>query len=357
MNTAIDIPYQLLSSSAKQVNQTALWLADESFPPALYTTLDQPSCWLLTNRFDTYTQAKKHEINAFFNDYDFSVLNTAAIEKVFYRVSKEKALVHYLINQAYQKLPIGGELYISGFKNDGIKSYIDKGKLLFGNGEVTGGSKQAKVARLIKSQTNNQPLDDKDYAQTQVIHKIGDLPVISKPGVFGWNKEDPGSQFLIEHLQDFLNLTEHSQTLLDLGCGYGYLSLQAFHKFERLQTSEFTLTDNNATALLCAKENIATHKIKGQVIADDCASQIEDCFDIILCNPPFHKGFDVSNDITTHFLSNISKRLQPHGKALIVVNQFVGVEKRAPAFFAGIKELARNKSFKLLVLSRPLRTP
>ena len=93
--------------------------------------------------------------------------------------------------------------------------------------------------------------------------------------------------------------------------------------------------------------------MSADVCADDCGNQLSGRFDLILCNPPFHKGFDVSNDISSHFVNAIHRLLNPNGAALVVVNQFVGIEKRASGKFASINELARNKSFKLIVLRKP----
>ncbi|PIE41448.1 MAG: rRNA methyltransferase [Gammaproteobacteria bacterium] len=353
MNPTTDIPWQLLFQKAQQVTRAILWLADESFPQQQPAISNFHQHRVITNRYDVYANLKQH-IAVAFSDFKHSDFTAADNTVIYYRVSKEKALTHYLINQAYQHLPLGGELHLAGYKGDGIKTYSDKAKKLFGETlDYENGANTAKYLSLKKTTTGNPLLDDKHYNSIQEIDAINGIPVQSKPGVFGWNKKDPGSQFLIACLGEFLAQVKHPiHKVLDLGCGYGYIALHAANH-ERLQAATFTLTDNNAAAIECAQLNINHHGLNASVIADDCGSTIVERFDIILCNPPFHKGFDVNNDITSHFLANLKRLLSGNGKALVVVNQFVGIEKRAAQHFKWVNELARNKSFKLIVLSGP----
>lgn len=360
---------QILIDKARSENKSALWLLDESFPPdRLGDILPHANAdanthastnAIVTNRYHLLLAGKQHDAPVVFNDFDLNHLAQAFPERVYYRVSKEKAVTHYLINQVFRLLPVGGTLFLSGFKTDGIKSYADKGKKLFAcNTPQENHAQGAKLICLSKHRTAAETdlplLDDKDYRQSRSIFELQGKPVLSKPGQFGWNKEDAGSEFLISHVNELTaSLKAPIASVLDLGCGYGYISLQAFYHCPALSKARFTLTDNNAAAIDCARQNLENHQLPGKVISDDCGSQINEQFDLILCNPPFHQGFDVSQDITRHFLQNTRRLLKADGKALFVVNQFVGIEKKATEYFAGVSELARNKSFKLIVLAKP----
>lgn len=350
----IDSSYQVLLNKSAPQTGTSLWLLDDSFPPPLTAALKRDKTIIITNRYHIYAAFAAADIPAHFSDFELTKLPDD-ITRVYYRVSKEKALTHYLINQAFSLLPIGGELHLIGHKSDGIKTYIDKGGKLFGHvSDQENPGKGLKYAALKKTQADALLLEDKDYERIRPIADIAGLPVYSKPGVFGWNKIDEGSRFLIEQL-DKLLVEFGSPVLhaLDLGCGYGYIAIAGYHRHESLKDTHFTLTDNNAAALLCAQANLNAHPLSGTVIGDDCGANLEQSFDLILCNPPFHQGFDVSQDLTEHFLKNTHQLLNAHGYALFVVNQFIGIEKKAAAYFSDIKELARTKSFKLVVLSKP----
>ncbi|MDX1692573.1 MAG: methyltransferase [Ketobacteraceae bacterium] len=360
-----DTCIQLLADNARQKGNNGLWLADDGFSPDDLLAIQPFARAVLTNRYHLYLAGQSalqdhHKAQVYYGDFDFSLLQSPPPPAVFYRVSKEKAVTHYLINQCFLSLPRGGTLHLCGYKNDGIKTYIDKARKLFGElAEQENGPRTARYAVLKKQHSNDHSallLDDREYERVRDIFELDGLPVQSKPGIFGWNKQDAGSEFLIEHLQQLLDqIPQPIEQVLDLGCGYGYIALQAWHRYPRLQQASFTLTDNNAAAVRCASGNLKTHNIPGVAVDDDCGLHIKQQFDLILCNPPFHQGFDISQDITRRFLQSTRDKLKPQGRALYVVNQFVGIEKKATEFFTGISELARNKSFKLIVLDKPRR--
>jgi 16S rRNA (guanine1207-N2)-methyltransferase len=135
---------------------------------------------------------------ALFNDFDFTALADNSIQRVIYRVSKEKPSVHHIINQALRMLVPGGELIIAGLKNEGTKTYIDKAKNIFGQGSS---QKNGLAYRGNFYKSANAPcaelLDDQDYPRLRSFNSEV-LDFYSKPGLFGWDKIDQGSAFLID---------------------------------------------------------------------------------------------------------------------------------------------------------------
>jgi 16S rRNA (guanine1207-N2)-methyltransferase len=179
-----------------------------------------------------------------------------------------------------------------------------------------------------------------------------ELTLWSKPGIFGWQKLDAGSAFLIEHLGSVWQ-TE-PRRVLDLGCGYGYLTAMAARRW---RNAEFTATDNNVAAVAACARNLQMENIRGGAIVADCAATIsattiDESFDAILCNPPFHQGFDVENELTMRFLLATKRLLRRGGRALFVVNQFIALERKATTLFSNVEVVARNRSFKLVMLER-----
>jgi len=65
-------------------------------------------------------------------------------------------------------------------------------------------------------------LPDDDYTQLRGVKVTPELSVQTKPGIFGWRKEDPGSA-LLASVADIPG----GASVLDLGCGYGYLAIRA----------------------------------------------------------------------------------------------------------------------------------
>ena len=270
-------------------------------------------------------------------------------QTVCYRVSKEKALVHYLINQALAVLPVGGCLLLAGHKNDGLHSYAKKAAALVGaTADIKKHGGAAYIATITKRCEPSDALPDNDYTQ---IQEIAQSPILySKPGVFGWQKIDRGSALLVEQLPRFLaGFSQPPASLVDLGCGYGFITVMAA---AQLPGSRWLLTDNNATALLAAHKNCEVHGIGAQLELADCASGLSGPYDALLCNPPFHKGFAVAGSLTEQFIAAAHHLLSRKGRALFVVNQFIPLERKALGLFSSAELLIEHDGFKVVCLSK-----
>ena len=339
---------RLDQSSHNQSSQTnkSLWFADENchaIIPELAeynNTLD-----VLTNRFDLHQNAQKLGLNSLFNDVDFSQTEKA-FDHIYLRISKEKPVTHHAINQAKYHLKPSGVLHIAGHKNEGAKTYIKKTTELFTNTLSTKKAKEAHSATFSHPIPNTNDLDTSEYTQLREIGQYNGKPLYSKPGVFGYNKLDEGSLLLLETLQQ--ENIHPGKDILDLGCGYGLLTLGALD----YQANSYTATDNNAAALNAIRLNAEMWDQKIDVIAADAGKGITRQFDLILCNPPFHQGFSVSGELTDKFLQSTQKLLTKNGVAYFVVNSFVGIESRSDKKKLHIKTILNNKKFKVLKFSQ-----
>lgn len=325
-----------------------LWVAGEEAcdaqPPA--------GVMALTGRVDVAHALRQWGIDCTLSDFDFSPWPAASLDAVYYRISKEKALVHHVINQALLRLRPGGSLYLAGYKQDGFKTYLDKAasaasaekSLRKGDGGVLLGQVRRGMDGVVPA-----ALPDQDYTRLREIELAADLVLFSKPGLFGWNKVDAGSQMLIEQLRQHQRSLwpRAPQRVLDLGCGYGYLSVMAARLWP---SAEFIATDNNLAAVAACAANFEHAAIGGEVIAADCGDTLSGDFQAVLCNPPFHRGFDMLGHLGERFLQRSRQLLSRNGCALFVVNQFLPIERLAAPLFGDIRELARDRSFKVLAL-------
>ncbi|UTW10885.1 methyltransferase [Marinobacterium rhizophilum] len=342
----IDPAFNLLLPHIQGAPPQSLWLADENLLGAQLAP--RSNIRMIANRLDLVQAARARGWQADWSDFDLSAIPAGSIARVIYRVSKEKPLVHHNINQALRVLRTGGELMLSGDKGEGIKGYLERTRTLFaGQGDFEKASANCWLGVFTRPEQPGLTLDDKNYAQLREACADTQFQYWSKPGVFGWDKIDKGSAFLIEHLDTFVTeLPAPPARILDLGCGYGYLSLQA----ARLG-APVTATDNNAAAIAACERNFAAHGIRGEVIPASCGDGIDGPFELILCNPPFHAGFSVEDDLTERFLSAAARLLARNGIAAFVVNRQIMLERRAASRFARIQTLAENRSFKLVLLA------
>ncbi len=340
----IDSTLQLLLPHLTQIQTPTLWLADENAQPLIAHVEANENLTLVTNRYDIYQQAKKKNIQSIFSDFNISDYPQQSFEKIVYRISKEKALVNHIINQSAKSLQKDAKFIISGYKQEGIKSFSDNiKKVLHAQGKLkkTGSGYIGEYSHLSLATT----LDDKSYHN---LRKIDDK-FYSKPGVFGWNKVDKGTKLLLNCVKDLISSQKITpKSVLDLGCGYGWI----FFKIDKYGFEKITATDNNAAALIAAQKNTQTIKTATEVIASDCADTIDNAFDLVLCNPPFHQGFQHNQALTEKFIRGCAKKTKKNGHTLLVTNEFISFDHLAEGLFSHKKTLHKEQGFKVVLLSK-----
>mgnify|MGYP006172553259 FL=1 len=327
-----------------QHGTNALWLADEN-SQGIWPTLANfaPALKVASNRFDLARAAQACGIPTSFSDWQFDA--DSRFDGIFLRVCKEKAVNQHLIRKAFLHLNQNGSLWIAGEKNEGIKSIWDYATNIFDSAVRL--KKHGSVYAGALTKASDRSVDEANiYHQIQIICEWEGAPVFSKPGVYGWDKIDAGSALLLQHLRSESSLWSNAKSILDLGCGYGFLTLAS----SWLRCERRVATDNNAGALECMKINARERKLAVETVAADKGDDVKGKFDLVLCNPPFHRGFDVDGDLTREFLFAARQKLAPTGIAIFVVNSFIALEKKLEGIFTSARTLADNRQFKVLAL-------
>lgn len=354
----IDDSYSLLVQKLQSFEGSKLLILDENTPLSLYSMLSRiQDLTVLTNRYDINQTLLSENVPCSYSDFDFAEV-ASRCNVVAYRLSKEKSVVNHVLDAIPRLLTAEGHLLLLGNKNQGFPSTLKKltksWNIQPSLVNLKNGEKLADFALPQKISQYKNSNDASEYKNIEPISlMIGGLPVYSKRGAFGWNKQDQGSQFLIETLNSnyiWSNLSTSPVSMLDLGCGYGYLTMHAAEKCPNIQ---ITATDNNAAALLVCQKNMSYRGLNAKVIASDCASSIKQRFDLILCNPPFHQGFRQSEDLSIKFVRQIGAHLAAQGVAYLVVNAFLSYEKWAHSCKLACNTLANNRSFKVLEMRQP----
>lgn len=342
-----DMAFELLRPALTRATGRTVWVADENLLGVHSTP--NTAVTAIVNRLDLHLQLQQMGWQARYSDFDLGGFEDSSVDCVIYRVSKEKPVVHHVINEAFRILKPEGILLMAGDKGEGIKTYFDKaGKLFAGQAKTEKATKDTWRGEFIRPAAPGcEWLDDKAYETLRPAVADGQFEYWSKPGVYGWNKIDKGSAYLIEHLDQFLMvMPEPPKQMLDLGCGYGYLSLNASHL-----DIPVVATDNNAAAIAACERNFARYPINGKVVAADCARGIAQKFDLILCNPPFHAGFEIEGDLTDRFLQAAHDHLSDGGIACFVTNLHIPLERKAARMFRQVEIIASDRHFKLTRLS------
>lgn len=325
----------------------ALVIIDETADYAQYIPLARrPGTTLLCTHLDTYTLLSEFSADIHFCDPKLKELDAESFDFILFRTSKAKAFSHFVINQSLRLLKPAKMLFLAGQRSEGIKTYQKKAATLLGDAtpetKLSNGFRIAKIRKFISPSDTTATLPDEDYASLRQLTLNG-LTFNTKPGIYGWDKIDVGSRMLKDLLPNLNN-----QRVLDLGCGYGYLSIATHKK----GAAEIIATDNDARAISACIENFSLHDIKGEVIASDCGKDLEGPVDFIVCNPPFHQGFETSTKLSDRFMQAMSRLLAPGGTCMIVCNAFLPYEKRATGLFDHCDKLVEENGFKVLQFSR-----
>jgi 16S rRNA (guanine1207-N2)-methyltransferase len=170
------------------------------------------------------------------------------------------------------------------------------------------------------------------------------IEVCSLPGVFSHGRLDAGSSFFLETLST-LNLEFDSA--LDWGCGAGAVGC-LLKKFR--SSASVVLADVSAPALESARETVRVNQLSGiQVVPSDGFSHLKGAqFDLIVSNPPAHKGFDSDFGATLNFLSTARNFMTPGGRLLLVANIQLPYLKVMKGNFKKTERLAVNRQFQIL---------
>ena len=137
---------------------------------------------------------------------------------------------------------------------------------------------------------------------------------ITDNGVFSKSKVDFGTDLMLnEFLKKNRGLEVEKIKILDIGCGYGVVSviLKSFYP-----EISITLSDVNERALELSEENLKKYGINDyHIIKSDAFEKITERFDVILSNPPIRAG----KDIIFKIYSEAYEHLNENGKFYCVI--------------------------------------
>lgn len=138
--------------------------------------------------------------------------------------------------------------------------------------------------------------------------------LISRPGLFSWNRVDRGTDILMHQLPFSL-----SGIGADFGCGIGVLGRKVLQRYSSVQ--RFFSIDNDARAVACARRNLEQWQMKCDFIwADVRRLPVLPPLDFIVMNPPFHQGRADVNLLGQNFISSGAAHLAPGGMLVFVAN-------------------------------------
>jgi 16S rRNA (guanine1207-N2)-methyltransferase len=164
------------------------------------------------------------------------------------------------------------------------------------------------------------------------------LGLWTQPGVFSWDRIDPGTALLADHLPEF------SGRGADLGCGLGVLA-------HRILTSSpvksLLMVDIDRRAIeLCAR-NVDDSRVK-RVWEDVRRLSKPEPLDFVVMNPPFHDAGREAKGLGLAFIARAAEFLRPGGVCWLVANRHLPYEAALEEKFRSIAPVAESAGFKVI---------
>lgn len=245
-----------------------------------------------------------------------------------------------LMARAIELLAPGGIVIAAASNNEGARSAESDLAEVAGPLDTLTKNK----CRVFWSRPLNGPADPElaiRWRALDEVRPIADGRYVSRPGVFAWDRVDPASQLLVDHLPATL-----SGTAADLGAGFGTLSLELLERCPRIRSVD--LFEAEARALDLARMNLEKQP-RASYHWHDVTTGLPRHYDVIVTNPPFHTQSRTDRpDIGRRFIAVAGAHLNPGGSLWLVANRHLAYEAVLKESFAQVNMVAERDGFKII---------
>ncbi len=232
-------------------------------------------------------------------------------------LQKSKALTDFWLEMVISCLPAGVPVWLVGENDEGIKSWKKRLKQNFAAVRSVDNARHCVLLEACEPVAESAGFALEKRFETFAV-KAGavEMTIASLPGVFSHGRLDQGTRLLLETLD-----AVPGAKVLDFGCGAGVISAYIHHLPGQ---HHFTLLDNDALALASSQKTMESNGCQSfAVVASDGLAAVSGSFDLIISNPPFHKGVKTHYEVTERFLVESRQLLSPGGELRIVANSFL----------------------------------
>jgi 16S rRNA (guanine1207-N2)-methyltransferase len=189
-----------------------------------------------------------------------------------------------------------------------------------------------------------------EWRQLDAPRPIENGRFVSRPGVFAWDRIDPGSALLAEQLPRAL-----SGRAADLGCGFGYLAVELLERCRGIAALD--LYEAESRALDLARHNVAAFESRVALGYHwhDVTSGLPNRYDVIVTNPPFHTHARADRpDIGRSFVTAAFESLNRGGQLWLVANRHLPYEIAFEQAFGEARTITQRHGFKVMTAIKRL---
>lgn len=241
------------------------------------------------------------------------------------------------IAEAIDRVVPGGLVLVAGGKEDGISSLRTRVEKLAG---VEGSlPKYHGVAFWFRRSAEASSIASAFRPEPMLV----DGRFTTAPGMFSHDRIDAGSQLLVECLPETAK-----GVAADFGAGWGYLSAMLAERTKGL--SRIDLYEADYEALEAARRNLAglpEPPAFGFLWHDLVGEEVEQKYDLIVMNPPFHQSRATEPGIGLAIIKTASMALKSGGQLLMVANRGLPYEQTLRVGFKDVRELRNEGGFRV----------
>lgn len=171
----------------------------------------------------------------------------------------------------------------------------------------------------------------------------------SRPGLFSWDRIDPGSELLAD------SVPEYTKGIgIDIGAGNGFLSREVLGHCDKVERID--LIEADYRALICQEQTMAPFGERCTIKWADALKDLPRAtYDFALMNPPFHTGRADNAELGRAFIRAAALTLKPSGTLWLVANRHLPYEGELSACFRGHEMLEDEDGYKIIKAEKPKR--
>ena len=252
--------------------------------------------------------------------------STESAEAVALRLPRDRASLAFALEVAASRLDSGAPIWIAGTNTEGARSIAKHVDPWFEAPETVSTRRHCRVVHARRIATDDRPRATLDeWRQTiEVTLPTGPCTLTSFPGLFSKGRLDDGTAMLLGALEP-----PPSGHALDFGCGAGPIGAFLARHAPALALD---LIDIDALAIEAARLNVPTANVRlgdGWGAVDDGRDPRQPArrYDLIVSNPPIHRGRSEDFGVLEALVTGLRSHLRDGGVYYIVIQRQVPLER------------------------------